>query len=102
MNVYELSLGYAKHFVAAVDEDHAYKQGTDPELFPDIYFLPFTVTQVVVTGHVVTATPEVQAAKSIEDMDRSEMKEWLKVRGIEFTPQWGDDKLREAVQQHIS
>lgn len=102
MNVYELSLGYAKHFVAAVDEDHAYKQGTDPELFPDIHYLPFTVTLVTVPGHIIVATPEVKGDKRVEDMERSEMKEWLKARHIEFTPQWGDDKLREAIQQHIS
>ena len=56
MNIYELSIGTNKHFVAATDEQHAYEQGTDPEKFPDIHYLPFTITKVEVPGYTITVT----------------------------------------------
>ena len=58
MNIYELSLGFTKHFVAANDEQHAYEQGTDPERFPDIHYLPFTVTKVEIPGHTISVTKD--------------------------------------------
>jgi hypothetical protein len=99
MNVYELSLGFTKHFVAARDEEHAYEQGTDAEKFPDIHYLPFVITQVTIPGVTITALAD---NKPIEDMDKSELKQWLKGRNVAFTPQLGEDKLRELALQHAS
>ena len=58
MNIYELSLGFTKHFVAATDEQHAYEQGTDAERFPDIHYLPFNITQVMIPGHTISVTKD--------------------------------------------
>lgn len=58
MNIYELSIGHMKHFVGARDEQHAYDQGTDPERFPDIHYLPFQITEVVVPGCTVVVTSD--------------------------------------------
>lgn len=58
MNVYEISFGHLKHFVAAESEEDAYSQGTDPETFPDLHFRPFEVRQVEVEGYTITVTQE--------------------------------------------
>lgn len=60
MNIYELSFGNTKHFIAATDEQHAYDQGTDPNRFPDIHYLPFVITQVEIPGFTVTVTKDEQ------------------------------------------
>jgi hypothetical protein len=60
MDIYELSIGATKHFVGAKDEQDAYNQGTDPEKFPDIHFLPFQVTKVEVPGCTVTVTSDTE------------------------------------------
>lgn len=98
MNVYELSLGFTKHFVAARDDEHAYEQGTDAERFPDIHYLPFIITQVTIPGFTITASAD---NKPIEQMDKGELKQYLKAKGIEFTPQWGEDKLRELALNNV-
>lgn len=58
MQIYELSLGFTKHFVAATDEQHAYEQGTDPTRFPDIHYLPFVITQVEIPGYTISVTKD--------------------------------------------
>lgn len=54
MNIYELSIGRIKHYIAATDEQDAYKQGTDPERFPDINYMPFEINEVTVPGFIIT------------------------------------------------
>lgn len=58
MNIYQLSFGNIKHFVAAKDDQEAYEQGTDPEKFPDLHFRPFEITLVQVEGYTITATQD--------------------------------------------
>lgn len=58
MNIYELSAGRIKHFVAAEDETDAYNQGTDPEQFPDIHYMPFEISLVTVPGHTISVTAD--------------------------------------------
>ena len=57
LNIYELVFGHIRHFVAAVDEEDAYAQGTDPERFPDLHFRPFEMRKVEVEGYTITVTP---------------------------------------------
>lgn len=62
MKLYELSFGRMKHFVGARDEQHAYDQGTDPEKFPGIHYLPFEITAVTVPGCTITVKPDSEEA----------------------------------------
>lgn len=55
MQVYELVFGNIRHFVAAENAEDAYKQGTDPEQFPDLHFRPFEIIPVTVEGYTITA-----------------------------------------------
>lgn len=63
MNIYELSIGRIKHYVAAEDEQDAYNQGTDAEKFPDINYMPFEIHEVTVPGHTITVEP-IEAPKN--------------------------------------
>lgn len=39
--------------------------------------------------------------KTVEEMDRDELKAWLDERNIEYVPQWGEKRLRELVLHHL-
>lgn len=62
MNIYQLTSGNIRHYVAAESREDAYKQGTDPERFPDIHYLPFEIHEIVVPGYTITVTPDEQEA----------------------------------------
>lgn len=54
MNLYALTAGNIRYYVAAEDEQGAYDQGTDPQLFPDLHFRSFAVEQITVEGFTVS------------------------------------------------
>ncbi|MEK4191770.1 hypothetical protein NYE59_01660 [Paenibacillus sp. FSL L8-0323] len=64
MKIFELSMGRIKHYVAAEDEVQAYKQGTDPDNFPDINYMPFEINEVSIPGYTITVTPNEPEKKS--------------------------------------
>lgn len=71
MQVFELVSGYIRHFVAAKDADDAYRQGTDPERFPDLHFRPFDIIPVTVEGYTITATSNASEGSHNESDDVS-------------------------------
>lgn len=97
MQIFELSIGTTRRYIAAVDGDDAYKRGTDPEQQPDLYFLPFDIKQVTVPGYVIELTPETVELRDDLPNEREDMKAWLTERGVEFNPRLGDAKLQELV-----
>lgn len=58
MPVFALTFGRINHYVAATDAQDAYTQGTNPDRFPDINYLPFEVNEVIVPGHTIVVTPD--------------------------------------------
>lgn len=60
MNLYLLSAGNIRYYVAAPDEQGAYEQGTDPQRFPDLHYRPFEIDLIQVEGYTITVTPEAQ------------------------------------------
>lgn len=62
MNIYQLTSGNIRHYVAAESKEDAYEKGTDPERFPDIHYLPFEIHEIVVPGYTITVTPDEQEA----------------------------------------
>jgi hypothetical protein len=99
MNIYELSFGIIRKFIVAKDEQEAYNIGTNADLHPDIHFRPFEIVPIEVEGYTVTVTPN--ESQNFDTMSRDELKDWLKEHDIEFTPQWGEQKLRELALQHV-
>lgn len=72
MNIYQLTSGNIRHYVAAESQEDAYKQGTDPERFPDIHYLPFEIHEIVVPGYTITVTPDEQEAPKKQRSKKAE------------------------------
>lgn len=71
MNVYELTYGHIRHFVAAKDEQDAYEQGTDPNKFPDLHFRPFDIHLVAVEGYEIAVTASKAEKEKAEPAPRN-------------------------------
>lgn len=106
MNIYLLESGSVSRYIVAESEEHAREIGSDPKQHPDLHFRPFKVKLVEVEGYTISVTKAAQKsrqkAKDPSELDRDGLKEWLTNKGIEFTPQWGEQKLRELALQHAS
>lgn len=63
MKIFELTTGNIRHFVVGKDEEDARTQGTDPERFSDIHYLPFEVTEVDVPGFTITVKKDTKKSE---------------------------------------
>ncbi|WP_042165537.1 hypothetical protein [Paenibacillus gorillae] len=45
--------------------------------------------------------PQEPAGDQFEAMERTELVEWLKANEVQYVPQWGDTKLREAARAAV-
>lgn len=123
MQIFELNFsdGFIKKLIVANDAEEAKKIGEDPYKHPDLCFRPFQVIPIEVEGFEIilkpieealdeqnnvqdNQLPQVPAQNNQESpfdsMTKSELKEWLDERNIEYVPQWGEKRLRELVEQH--
>lgn len=52
--------------------------------------------------HIVAMKPsEGVAADMFETMEKQELKDWLDARGIEYTANWGEKRLKELCREHF-
>lgn len=101
MNIYELSFGIIRKFIVAESEQEAYNIGTDPNKHPDLHFRAFEIVPVEVEGWEITAKRKGLEEKQLDEMNRDELKQWLNEKRIDYTPQWGEQKLRELALSHV-
>lgn len=101
MHIFELEAGSIRRFVVAEDEDNARSIGSDPAKHPDLHFRPFVVRKVELQGYTITVTPDGHETP-FDGWDKPKLREWLDDNGIQYTPQWGEAKLRELALQHAS
>lgn len=107
MNIYLLEAGSISRYIVADSEEHAQRIGSDPVKHPDLSFRAFKVTLVAVDGYTITVTQNkpiqgiTEPSHIVHTLDRDGLKEWLTNHNIEFTPQWGEQKLRELALQHV-
>jgi hypothetical protein len=94
MKLFKYTCGDTELFGVAEDEKDAYDRKVDVD--PTFHYIPVTVEEVKVNGYEINVTP----VSDIPSMNRDQLKRYLKDRNIEFTPQWGEDKLREVALQH--
>lgn len=75
------------------------------EVDATFYFLPVTIEEITVPGYVVTITPVAAQNKpptdEFADMDKPALVAWLKERNVEYVPQWGVEKLKEAARSAV-
>lgn len=96
MKLYQYTCGDFERYGVAADEDDAYEHRAKVD--PTFHYLPVIIEEVRVEGYEITVKP---AVTDIPSMNREQLKQFLKDRNIEFTPQWGEDKLREVALQHV-
>lgn len=101
MNVFELEAGNIRRYIPAESEEHARQIGTDPEQHPDLHFRSFAVRKVEIEGYEVVVKP-IEETTPFDGWDKPKLREWLDEKGIQYTPQWGEAKLRELALQHAS
>lgn len=93
MKLYKYTFGDWERYGAANDDTDAFERRMDID--PQFHYVPVEIEQVTLQGYEITVTPS-----SNLPSDREGLKVWLTERGIEFTPQWGEAKLRELALQH--
>lgn len=111
MKLFRYTSGHDDKFAPAVDEKDAYERRA--EVDPTFHFLPVQIEELTVEGYEITLTPlpdnGAEAGKVVEyredqshivAMNRDQLKKFLSDKEIEFTPQWGENKLRELALQH--
>lgn len=95
MKLFRYTCGDHEHFSAAEDEKDAYDRRE--EVNAEFYYLPVVVEELRIDGYEITLTP---SSGDVVTMKKDQLKRWLKDRNIEFTPQLGEEKLREIALSH--
>lgn len=95
MKLFRYTCGDHEHFAAAEDEKDAYDRRE--EVNPEFHYLPVVVEELRIDGYEITLTP---TSGDLATMKKDQLKRWLKDRNIEFTPQLGEEKLREIALAH--
>jgi hypothetical protein len=94
MKLYQLTVGNTqKYGVAQNAEEMQQKLGEVDYTFA---YLPVQIEEVTVDGYEITVKPlDSNKAPNLDNYDRDQLKTWLEDNGIEYTPQWGEARLRE-------
>ncbi|KQO18680.1 hypothetical protein [Paenibacillus sp. Leaf72] len=100
MNLFKYTCGFDERYGAAADARDAYERRA--EVDPTYGFVEVKIEEVIVPHHTITINPNNNDKSGIEveemqTMERSELIEWLKTNQVHYVPQWGDQRLREAV-----
>ena len=97
MRLYRNICGTDERYAVAENEKEAYDQRESVD--PTFRFLAVRIEEVTVPGYTLTLTP-IKGAQGddIDAWDKQRCKEHLDSKGVEYVPQWGVEKLREAVK----
>lgn len=110
MKLYKYTCGDHEAYGVAENDQDAYDRRA--EVHPTFHYIPVKMEEVKVEGYEISVTPLNDGAEPgkvvhyredqshIVNMDRDQLKALLKSLNIEFTPQWGRDKLREIALQN--
>jgi hypothetical protein len=97
MKLYRVSIGHTEVFAAGIDETDIYNRRES--LDHTFAYLPIVIEEVKIEGYEITV--QRIAGDSIDTMNRDQLKLYLTERKIEFTPQWGEQKLRELAIANV-
>lgn len=98
MKLFLFEFAHDRKYGAFASEEEAYEQRATVDSMYE--WTPVEITEVTVEGYELTLTPVHTEDKPVLDMSRDELKKHLKANNIQFTAQWGEDKLRELALQH--
>jgi hypothetical protein len=94
MKLYKYTFGDWEKYGPANDDSDAYERRVSVD--HQFHYVPVVIEEVILEGYEITVSPVSEIPT-----EREALKSWLTERNIEFTPQWGDAKLRELAIQHI-
>lgn len=94
MKLYKYTFGDWEKYGPANDDTNAYERRVSID--PQFHYVPVTIEEVKLEGYEIAVSPISEIPT-----ERDALKAWLTERNIEFTPQWGDAKLKELALQHI-
>jgi hypothetical protein len=96
MKLFQLTVGNTQKYGVAHDaEEMQEKLGEVDYTFA---YLPVQIEEVTVEGYEITVNPH--EGVDLYSLDRDSLKTWLEEKGIEYTPQWGEARLREHALAH--
>jgi hypothetical protein len=97
MKLFQLTVGNTQKFgVAHNVEEMQEKLGEVDYTFA---YLPVQIEEVTVEGYEIVVKGG-NKAPNLANYDRDQLKTWLEDNGIEYTPQWGEARLREHALAH--
>jgi hypothetical protein len=97
MKLFQLTVGNTQKFgVAHNAEEMQEKLGEVDYTFA---YLPVQIDEVTVQGYEITVKPSSKV--NLDNLDRDGLKAWLEDNSIEYTPQWGEARLREHALAHV-
>jgi hypothetical protein len=97
MKLYQLTVGNTqKYGVAHNAEEMQQKLGEVDYTFA---YLPVQIEEVTVDGYEIVVKGGTMP--NLANYDRDQLKTWLEDNGIEYTPQWGEARLREHALAHV-
>ncbi|WP_027085409.1 hypothetical protein [Cohnella panacarvi] len=113
MKLYKFTCGADEKIGVFVDDKEANSRRA--EVDPTFQYVHTTIEEVRVPGYNITITPIGKKAEpKVEDdkpdqsggsdpdefdaMEKPELVEFMKANEIEYKPQWGDKRLREAAR----
>lgn len=94
MKLFRYICGADERYAPAKDKDAAYDQREQVD--PTYRFLAVRIEEVTIPGYTITVTPS--QSDDIDAWDKQKCKEYLDSKKVEYVPQWGVEKLREAVR----
>lgn len=105
MKLYKYTFGDWERYGAAKDDADAFERRMDID--PQFHYVPVVIEEVTIEGYTISVTKDepktgtADPSHIVHTSDRDGLKQWLNEHGIEFTPQWGEAKLRELALQNI-
>lgn len=98
MKLYRFTVGHDEKFYPFSSEKEAYENRAKVD--HTFTWLPVVIEEIKIPGYRILVESE-SAAPNFDEMGREALKQWLKDNNHEFTPQWGEDKLREHAKSLV-
>lgn len=107
MKLYRFTVGYDEKFHPFESEEEAYERRA--EVDHTFEWLPVSIEEIAIPGFTITVTKDEgghdESNNSVpgpfDGWDKVQLKTWLDERGIQYTPQLGEQKLRELALKHV-
>lgn len=92
MKLFKYVSGADEVYAPAESKEEAYRNRAKVD--HTFHFLPVEIEEVTVPGYSITLTPD----DDMGEWDKQKLRDYLDKHNVEYVPQWGVEKLREAAK----